>query len=152
MYHIQLDEIRKIIVNVRRSAVYQGYLKEECTSSQVPYHKSIIDVKARWNNTYLMINSAITLKQLFQVMTRHNDVPPVEWATLEELRRLLQDVITTCDNEIKQYYSRIDDVAHGNICLVLDPRSEFDYHRGIDWDAEYIQAARTMNMTGTKAA
>lgn len=30
---------------------------------------------------------------------------------------IIKDAITACDNKIKQYYSRIDDVAHGIFVL-----------------------------------
>ncbi|XP_042952157.1 zinc finger BED domain-containing protein RICESLEEPER 2-like [Carya illinoinensis] len=97
----RLGEIRDIVDCVRDGIKYlvasESRLKqfsEIAKQLQLPSKKLILDVPTRWNNTYLMLDSAIQFKEVFP---RYGDrdrcfewVPTVEeWGQVENVCQLL---------------------------------------------------------------
>ncbi|CAB5213516.1 unnamed protein product [Rhizophagus irregularis] len=91
-----IPKLRKLIVKIRASPQRRERFFRQCNSQNIKELNLILDVKTRWNSTYLMLKRALELQvpldNIAAIDRELNDFSILsdEWKIIEELCRVLK--------------------------------------------------------------
>ncbi|GES87046.1 zinc finger BED domain-containing protein RICESLEEPER 2-like [Rhizophagus clarus] len=113
-----IKKLRKIVKSIRRTQLYLEELERLVIAANHTFKHPILDVKTRWNSTFLMAECVLTLKEdLSIIKSRHQPLQDIwlnerEWEKIEHLVTLLSQFhIATTELSTQTYptiaYARV---------------------------------------------
>ncbi|GES91926.1 zinc finger BED domain-containing protein 1-like [Rhizophagus clarus] len=113
-----IKKLRKIVKSIRRTQLYLEELERLAIAANHTFKHPILDVKTRWNSTFLIAERVLTLKEdLSIIKSRHQPLQDIwlnerEWEKIEHLVNLLSQFhIATTELSTQTYptiaYARV---------------------------------------------
>jgi len=96
-----LKKLRKLIKSIRRTQLYLEELERLAIAGDQIFKRPILDVKTRWNSTFLMAERALNIKEDLSIIKSRNIPLQNNWLNDDEWKKIEASIYFYYNNLIK---------------------------------------------------